>query len=97
MNQIFYVNNIRQARDLSELENLFSLVGDVESQRLELHPRSTRGAGFGIFVMATQQQAEDCIERFHGTQALGQTLSLTSHKPKCQGQVAKSGLSGTVR
>jgi hypothetical protein len=81
MSRIFYVNNLRQASDLSELESMFSLVGDVESQRMESHLHSSRGVGFGVFEMATEQQAADCIERFHGVTLLGYPLSVTAKMP----------------
>lgn len=81
MNNTFYVNNLREAGDLSELEEMFSLVGDVQSQRLVAHEHESRAAGVGVFEMASEQQAVDCIERFHGVSALGQTLSVTAKKP----------------
>lgn len=80
--KIFYVNNHGQAVDVSELESLFTSVGDVESFRMEIHQESQRE--FGVVEMKTEQQAQDCIERFHGQFVIGQTLSVSASKPKFQ-------------
>ncbi len=80
MGKFFYVNNLGQSADLSEFELLFTTVGDVESLRLESYQESDRG--FGVFEMKTEQQAIDCIDRFHGKSLKGQTMSICSNKPK---------------
>jgi len=91
VNKTLYVNNLRQSADLSDLEDLFSTVGDVETRRLEAHLQSLNGAGYGVFEMATERQAADCIERFNGSTALGQTLSVSAAKPECRPAKMSSG------
>lgn len=80
MSNIFYINNLGQKDDLSELESLFTTVGDVESLRLEIDQKTNRG--IGVVEMKTEQQALDCIERFDGHVVIGQTLSVTAGRPK---------------
>jgi len=82
LSKIFYVNNLAQSINLAELESLFTMVGDVESFRVETHPQPYKTTSIGVVEMATEQQAADCIERFHGQSALGQTLSVVADKLK---------------
>lgn len=81
MSKTFYVNNLGNGLDLVELESVFSTVGDVASMAMEKNPLSTRDSSYGIFEMANEQQAADCIERFNGESVSGQRLSVTPHKP----------------
>jgi hypothetical protein len=80
MNNIFYVKPVGQV-SLSDLENLFTLVGDVKSIRTEALSLSTVGTRFGVIEMGSEQQAADCIERFNGQEALGLVLSVTASIP----------------
>ena|ERR1700688_4793015 len=82
MDAILYVRHPGQEMDLSELEDLFTTVGDVESCRLELMPETGRTTKIGIIQMASQQQAADCVERFHGQLMNGHALSVDLQMPK---------------
>lgn len=68
--------------NLAELESLFTMVGDVERFSVETVPDAYKTTSIGVVEMATEQQAADCIERFHGQSALGQTLSVVADKLK---------------
>lgn len=61
---------------------MFTMVGDVESFRVETQAQPYKTTSIGVVEMATEQQAADCIERFHGQSALGQTLSVVADKLK---------------
>lgn len=80
MNNIFYVSRLGSI-SLTELESLFSLVGDVKSAHEEALLHSTVGTQFGVIEMQSEQQASDCIERFNGHEILGQRLSLSKTRP----------------
>ena len=80
MSSIIYVNPLGQIL-LSELESLFTLVGDVRSMQARDLTDSAVGTRFGVIEMETPQQAADCIERFNGHQLLGHRLAVTSSEP----------------
>ncbi len=75
---------------MSLLEDLFVTVGDVTAQHLELIPESGHRVEFGIFEMSTEQQAADCVERFHGQLMNGKHLAIVSERPKSRPVIAKS-------
>ncbi len=80
VNSTFYVSHLGQAFDLSELEMLFTTVGDVKSMRWENIRQGSRRVG--IIEMRTDQQASDCIELFNGYNFVGQRLSVSASRPK---------------
>ena len=81
MSRTLYVSRVEKA-DLSDLEDLFSTVGDVESSNVEKIPDSGQEPEFGIFEMATEQQAMDCAERFNGYNLTnGNYLSVSIQRP----------------
>lgn len=82
MRNTLYVSNVAELGDLSVLEDLFTTVGDVRSQCLELIPESGHSMEFGIFEMSNNQQAADCIERFNGHTINGKQLAIVSERPK---------------
>ncbi|MGE0528072.1 MAG: hypothetical protein AB7G93_06680 [Bdellovibrionales bacterium] len=83
MSKTLYIHRLGEI-ELSEVEFLFSSVGDVADIRAEIHPDSRIGTRFGVVEMATEQQAADCIDRFNGQFKFGQTLSVSSNKPICR-------------
>lgn len=90
MRRTIYVSNVGQTADLSSLQDLFTLVGDVTSKHLELIPESGHQASFGVFEMSTEQQASDCLERFNGSEHNGRRLIMITERPKPRPQIIKS-------
>ena len=82
MSKIFYVNNLMQNADLTDLESVFTSVGDIESLQFEIDPLSKRG--FGVVEMKTEKQAADCIECFNGKKSDNRLLSLSFLRPNFQ-------------
>lgn len=82
MSTTLYVSNVGREADLSEIEDLFLMVGDVKAQRIEHIPESGHRMEFGIFEMSTAQQATDCIERFNGKTINEKQLAISSRRPK---------------
>lgn len=81
MRKILYVNNVSQMEDLCAIEDLLLTVGDVIERRFEVIPESGQNSSFGVFEMSTEQQAFDCVERFHGHVMAGKSLSIKSGRP----------------
>jgi hypothetical protein len=82
MDNTLYVSHSGQTMDLSQLEDLFSTVGDVLDTRLEINPASTKAAKMGVFKISTAQQALDCTEQFHGHMISGFLLSVKLQPPQ---------------
>lgn len=80
MRKTLYVARVGLASDLGQLEDLFMMVADVRSQRLELILEASPQP-YGVFEMSTEQEASDCLERFHGSVFNGQRLSIVSERP----------------
>lgn len=78
MSNVFYVSRLKEGFELSDLEALFTTVGDVRAFRAETSNMNTQ---LGVFEMETPQQAIDCVARFNGQTEQGQFLSLSSNKP----------------
>ena len=52
------------------------------NHRPQLLPETGRTTKIGIIQMASQQQAADCVERFHGQLMNGHALSVDLQMPK---------------
>jgi RNA recognition motif-containing protein len=82
MNRTLYVSHSGHLMDLSEIEELFTTVGDVEAVNLVANPQTLRAAQTGVIKMSTEQQAIDCLERFNGYNINGQILSVDIERAK---------------
>lgn len=81
MSNVLYVNRVSRA-DLEDLEALFTTVGDVKNCHVETLLNSDRDTQFGVFEMATEQHAFDCIERFNGYRyEVDRYLSVAADRP----------------
>jgi len=83
MTKTLYVTNVAHASDLGVLEDLFLTVGDIQRRHLELIPESSAQT-FGVFEMLTEQQAADCVLRFHGHDISGRRISVATGRPKAR-------------
>lgn len=81
MRKTLYVARVRLGSDLGDIEDLFATVADVQSQRLENIPESG-SLPFGVFEMQSEQDAEDCLERFNGQELNGNRLSIVRGRPQ---------------
>lgn len=80
MRKTLYVARVGLASDLGQIEDLFVTVADVQSQRLELILEASPQP-YGVFEMSTEQDASDCLERFHGSELNGKRLTIVSERP----------------
>lgn len=68
------VSNLPLTMDASDLENMFTLVGDVRSARVVCTAGSTASSGRGFVEMSTRAEAENGALHFNGQRVNGQTL-----------------------
>lgn len=57
-------------------------VGDVESIKIVTDMATGHSRGIGYVEMSTEQEAADCIDRFHGQKLVGQTMAVVIDKPR---------------
>ena len=75
-----YIQNLDASVDSSELESMFTTVGDVASARVSMITNSNGDVRVGYVQMATEEQAADCIDRFNGQSRNGLTLIVREDK-----------------
>ena len=76
-----YVGNLPWSVTDSELENLFTSIGPVQSARVVMDRDSGRSRGFG-FVEMDQQDGSRAIQELNGTQLESRELRVNEAQPK---------------
>ena len=76
-----YVRNLPAEFDSSDLEDLFTTVGNVLTATIEMDPTTGQSRGHGRVEMSCEREAADCIERFNGYPLQGATLIVHEDKP----------------
>ena len=76
-----YVGNLPWSVTDSELENLFTSIGPVQSARVVMDRDSGRSRGFG-FVEMDQQDGARAIQELNGTQLESRELRVNEAQPK---------------
>jgi len=79
MGTTLYVRNLDESVDSSELEDMFTTVGNVKSASVESNQKP--GARVGYVQMASEQEAQDGIDRFNGHLQNGFPLVVTKDVP----------------
>jgi RNA recognition motif-containing protein len=87
MNRKLYVGNIAYETTESDLEQLFSQSGTVESVRVMRDMATGRARGFAFVEMASEADAQAAINQLHEKQFGGRTLTVNEARP----QAARSG------
>lgn len=82
MNKKLYVGNIDYDVTDSDLEELFSQVGTVESSQVITDKHSGRSRGFGFVEMSSEEEAQQAIDQFDGTEHDDRTLKVSEARPK---------------
>ena len=65
----------------TQLQELFSACGRVESAKVILDKASGRSKGFGFVEMATDIEAQAAIQKFHGSSLGSRTLVVNEARP----------------
>lgn len=80
-NKLFVRNLSFNCAD-SELSNLFSEFGDVQSAKVAVDRDTGRGRGFGFVEMKTQEQAEAAIRGLQGRNLNGRAIQVAMSEPR---------------
>lgn len=76
-----YVGNLPYSMTDSELEGLFSEVGQVTSAKVVMDRETGRSRGFG-FVEMDDADGREAIEKFHGQDFQGRALVVNEARPR---------------
>ncbi len=84
-----YVGNLPYNTTQSDLEELFTQAGTVESVNIITDKFSGRSRGFGFVEMASDEEAQAAIRRFDGHELGGRALKVNEARP--QGERSSRG------
>ena len=77
-----YVGGLPYSTSDTELEELFSAHGTVESARIVIDRMTGRSKGFGFVEMSTTAEAEAAKESLNGTDFGGRYLTVDEARPR---------------
>ena len=82
MGKKLYVGNLGYDVTSSELEQLFSAHGTVQSAEVIMDRDSGRSKGFGFVEMGSDQEAQAAIQALNGQEQGGRALKVNEAKPR---------------
>jgi len=94
MGRKLYVGNLTYQTTDSQLEQLFSAYGTVQSAQVIMDRDTGRSKGFGFVEMGTDQEAQAAIEGLNGKQIEGRNLTVNEARPKTEGGGGRGGRGG---
>jgi len=82
MTNKLYVGNLAYSVSNSDLEELFSQAGKVQSVAVIMDKFSGQSKGFGFVEMASAEDAAKAIQQFNETELKGRNLKVNEAKPR---------------
>jgi RNA recognition motif-containing protein len=77
-----YVGNLPYEVGETELQELFSRIGSVESVTVMRDQATGRARGFAFVEMSTDEAAQNAIRELNATQVGGRSLTVNEARPK---------------
>ena len=77
-----YVGGLPYSTTETQLQEIFSEHGSVESARVITDRMTGRSRGFGFVEMSSQSEAQTAMEALNGTQLEGRSLTVNEAKPQ---------------
>ena len=81
MGNKLYVGNLPFNATEDSLREVFSQAGNVQSAKIIMDRDTGRSKGFGFVEMATEQEAADAIQKFHGVAYSGRPMTVAEARP----------------
>jgi RNA recognition motif-containing protein len=85
MGKKLYVGNLAYGVTDSQLEQLFSAHGAVQSAQVIMDRDTGRSKGFGFVEMSTSAEAESAISALNGVEKDGRQMTVNEARPKAEG------------
>ena len=82
MGKKLYVGNLTYRTNSSDLEQLFSQYGTVQSAEVISDRETGRSKGFGFVEMTTEAEAKAAIEALHEHEVDGRRLTVNEARPR---------------
>jgi len=97
MGRRLYVGNIPYTTGETELQELFSQAGTVESVRVMRDAATGRARGFAFVEMGSDEEAQKAATQFNQYQMGGRALTVNEARPKPEGGFGGGGAFGGNR
>jgi RNA recognition motif-containing protein len=91
MGRRLYVGNLPYSTGETELQDLFSKAGKVESVRVMRDAATGRARGFAFVEMSTDDEAQKAASEFNQYQLGGRALTVNEARPKPEGGFGGGG------
>ena len=82
MSKKLFVGGLSYSATNSQLEELFSQAGKVESVNVITDRYSGQGKGFGFVEMASEEDAQNAIKTLNGTDFNGIKINVSEARPQ---------------
>jgi RNA recognition motif-containing protein len=82
MSMKLYVGNLSFQTSSSDLQELFSQAGTVESASVVEDRDTGQSRGFGFVEMSSREEGEAAIQQFNGKEVGGRALNVNEAKPR---------------
>src|SRR5881227_3282966 len=82
MGKKLYVGNLSYGVTDSDLQQMFSAHGTVQSAQIIMDRDTGRSKGFGFVEMGSDEEAQAAIAALNGQESGGRTLTVNEAKPK---------------
>jgi len=91
-----YVGNLAYSVSNSDLEELFSTMGQVQSVAVIMDKFTGQSKGFGFVEMTNAEDASKAIEQFNDSELKGRNIKVNEARPR-ESSFGGGNLSGTHR
>lgn len=94
MGKKLYVGNLSYGISSSDLEQLFTSYGTVQSAQVIMDRDTGRSKGFGFVEMGSDDEAQSAINAMNGKEIEGRALTVNEARPKEEGRRGGGGGGG---
>ena len=82
MNKKLYIGNLPYSATAEEIRALFEQVGEIADVAVSSDRETGRSKGFGFVEMATEDLAQEAIQRFNGYSMNNRPLTVNEARPR---------------
>lgn len=94
MSRKLYVGNLPFNTDETQLQDLFAQAGTVDTVSVVRDRETGRARGFAFVEMASDEDAQQAINKLHSYELGGRALTVNEARPKTEGGGSRGGYGG---
>ncbi len=94
MSQKLYVGNLSYQVDNTQLEQMFTEFGTVQSAQVVMDRETGRSKGFGFVEMSSEEEGQAAIDALDGKEIDGRSIKVNVAKPRTDGPRGGGGSRG---